>query len=264
MLFATSQLPWDHCWSSFFLRLVWIFLYLCTFNNFGVYFEHCTIMLWILWLLLYSSEEINQGGGRFLFVLFFALDISLVELKPQTVLGSTSVLGSVILSLARLLRVCPIHAWFRSHPEIGPSFYTEFEALSFWLYNLWDSLFTFQWLWLSWNLSSEDCTFLLKFYPLQPVTRLKAIKLRNTSKSIPFFQMSALSQSLPTFCLSTVLSGSCFSHSSLEFMVIFSRRTSPVGAGHTRNRTKNMLFKEHLKCKLLLPIISSDQLVWKI
>lgn len=94
---------------------------------------------------------IAWGAGYCLFWFLPQLAITLVELKPQTLaVGlSISILGSVILFLARLPRVCPMHACLR---RFGQSFYAEFEAFSFW-----DSRFTFQWLWWSQNLSLKDC-----------------------------------------------------------------------------------------------------------
>lgn len=154
-------------------------------------------------------------GGWLLFVLVFALPSNYLGWTKTTNPGCRAKhLNSwlIILSLARLLRVCPMHACLR---RFGQSFYTEFEAFSFWLCYFWNSLFTFLVaVEVPKSVSERLHAFCWSFshsawhWP-QPATRLNS-KLRNTSMSFPLSHISALLQNLPIFCLSTVPSGNCF------------------------------------------------------
>lgn len=166
---------------------------------------------------LYSEEVVYGVGDCCLFWVLRELSISGWTKAKNLVswLITEEHLSSwlIILSLTRLLRVC-------SAPMPGSESARNGAEFQHWiwvplrLYFLW-FLFTFSICSCLKSLHRTTC-FLLAFshlagHWLQPATRLRVIKLRNTCGSFPFFQALAFFHGdTPAFCLSTVPSDSCF------------------------------------------------------
>lgn len=150
------------------------------------------VMSWKLWVQLSSSKVWFS----------FFLSRQLIRMDSHCtlgLLGISSNLRSVLLTLVGLFWVCPAHIWLRIQQEI----------LADYLYELWAHSLAFSFIGYSLILKQFCLSQILSFdssghkeykfsarCQLLPVLRLKVIKMENSPCEVPLFHVLTLLQNL--------------------------------------------------------------------